>query len=158
MPSEVSTCSSGSSTQSFSSKGGVRASSHSGLQCYLVAEPTAATHETVACSCDCFGSSSSVLPCFLYTSFHCWLAILLACQAGFARRVLMCVCCLAACCVLLTRLLCSLQALVLTHELTPESDVTTYLPRKLAPLRPLLSFGRSAKAYPQAQAMHCVYS
>ena len=50
MPSEVSTCSSGSSTQSFSSKGGVRASSHSGLQCYLVAEPTAATHETVACA------------------------------------------------------------------------------------------------------------
>ena len=51
-----------------------------------------------------------------------------------------------------------MQALVLTHELTKERDFDTYLPRRLAPLRPLLSYGRSAKAYPQADASHCVFS
>ena len=42
--------------------------------------------------------------------------------------------------------------------MTQESYFDTYLPRRLAPLRPLLSYGRSAQAYPQAKAMHCVYS
>ena len=47
---------------------------------------------------------------------------------------------------------------MLTHELTPEADMDTYLARRLAPVRPLLSFGRSAKAYPRVPASVAVYS
>ena len=50
------------------------------------------------------------------------------------------------------------QALVLTHELTPSRDFDTCLARRLAPVRPLLSYGRSAKSYPQAPAKVAVYS
>ena len=50
-----------------------------------------------------------------------------------------------------------MQALVLTHELTRESDFDTYLARTLHPVRPLLSFGRSAKAWPQCEASVAVF-
>ena len=49
------------------------------------------------------------------------------------------------------------KALVLTHELTPEKDFDTYLGRRLAPVRPLLSYGRSAKAFPKVEARQAVY-
>ena len=41
--------------------------------------------------------------------------------------------------------------------MTPERDFDTYLSRRLAPLRPLLSYGRSAKAYPPTKAATAVY-
>lgn len=50
-----------------------------------------------------------------------------------------------------------MQALVLTHELTNESDFDTYLARRLAPVRPLISFGRSAKAWPECEAQVAVF-
>jgi hypothetical protein len=49
------------------------------------------------------------------------------------------------------------QALVVTHELSPERDIDTYLSRRLSPVRPLLSFGRSAKAFPQTRMDEVVY-
>ena len=49
------------------------------------------------------------------------------------------------------------KALVLTHELTPEKDFDMYLGRRLAPVRPLLSYGRSAKAFPKVEARQAVY-
>jgi hypothetical protein len=49
------------------------------------------------------------------------------------------------------------QALVVTHELSPERDFDTYLSRRLSPVRPLLSFGRSAKAFPQTRMDEVVY-
>jgi hypothetical protein len=52
----------------------------------------------------------------------------------------------------------STQALVLTHELSKPEDYDGYLPRVLAPLRPVLSFGRSARAWPPAKANVAVYS
>ena len=50
------------------------------------------------------------------------------------------------------------QALVLTHELTPEYDFDTYLARVLSPCRPLISFGRSAKAWPECEPAVAVFS
>ena len=50
------------------------------------------------------------------------------------------------------------EALILTHELTPEGDFDTYLARELQPLRPLISFGRSAKAFPECEPKVAVFS
>ena len=47
---------------------------------------------------------------------------------------------------------------MLTHELTPESDFDTYLVRAISPVRPLISFGRSAKAWPMCEPAVAVYS
>ena len=63
--------------------------------------------------------------------------------------VCMCVCVCSSC---------SVKALVLTHELTKDSDLDTYLARRLAPVRPLISWGRSAKAYPQVEVQNSVFS
>ena len=51
----------------------------------------------------------------------------------------------------------NMQALILTHELTPESDFDTYLARTLKPVRPLISFGRSAKAWPPCEPSVAVF-
>jgi hypothetical protein len=51
----------------------------------------------------------------------------------------------------------SSQALVLTHELSRPEDYDGYLPRVLAPLRPVLSFGRSARAWPPAKVNSAVF-
>lgn len=50
------------------------------------------------------------------------------------------------------------QALILTHELTDEADFDTYLARELAPVRPLISYGRSAKAWPECEAAVAVFA
>ena len=50
------------------------------------------------------------------------------------------------------------QALILTHELTLEEDFDTYLSRELAPVRPLISFGRSARAWPPCDTKVAVFS
>ena len=50
------------------------------------------------------------------------------------------------------------KALVLTHELTADREFDTYLARRLAPLRPLLSYGRAARAFPPVPAKVAVYS
>ena len=47
---------------------------------------------------------------------------------------------------------------MLAHELTLERDFDTYLSRRLSPLRPLLSYGRSARAFPQTQVDEVVYN
>ena len=49
------------------------------------------------------------------------------------------------------------QALVMTHEGTDYRQFDTYLWRKLAPVRPLLSFGRSATAEPRTKPQYCVW-
>lgn len=48
------------------------------------------------------------------------------------------------------------QALILTHELADGGHFNDYLVRKLAPLRPLLSLGRAARAWPPAKVNHAV--
>ena len=50
------------------------------------------------------------------------------------------------------------EVLILTHELTDEGDFDTYLARELSPVRPLISFGRSAKAWPTCEAKVAVFS
>ena len=50
------------------------------------------------------------------------------------------------------------KALILTHELTPEGDFDTYLARQLFPVRPLISYGRSAKAWPPCEPKVAVFS
>ena len=51
----------------------------------------------------------------------------------------------------------NMQALILTHELTPETEFDTYLTRTLKPVRPLISFGRSAKAWPPCEPSVAVF-
>ena len=46
---------------------------------------------------------------------------------------------------------------MLTHERTEYERLDTYLWEKLSPVRPLLSFGRSSKAYPQTPPKFCVW-
>jgi len=48
------------------------------------------------------------------------------------------------------------QALVLTHELADGGHFNDYLVRKLSPLRPLLSLGRAARAWPPGKVKHAV--
>ena len=48
------------------------------------------------------------------------------------------------------------QALVLTHELADGGHFDDYLVRKLWPLRPLLSLGRAARAWPPAKVKPAV--
>ena len=50
---------------------------------------------------------------------------------------------------------CHAEALVLTHELAL-GTYDPYLSEVLWPLRPLLCFGRSAKAFPTCPAKHAV--
>ena len=50
------------------------------------------------------------------------------------------------------------QALILTHELSDEKTFDTYLVHELAPLRPLICFGRSANAPPRVGSQHAVRS
>lgn len=52
---------------------------------------------------------------------------------------------------------CSLQALVLTHELSPQEHFDDYLVKKLEPLQPLLMFGRSGQAAPPCRKHDSVY-
>ena len=49
------------------------------------------------------------------------------------------------------------MALVLTHEAVPANQMDTYLWQHLSPIRPILSFGRSAKTRPCSDARVCVY-
>ncbi len=50
-----------------------------------------------------------------------------------------------------------MQAFILSHELTPKDDMDTYLARQLSPLRPMISFGRAAKADPVCKSEECVW-
>ena len=50
-----------------------------------------------------------------------------------------------------------MQAFILSHELTPKNDMDTYLARQLSPLRPMISFGRAAKADPVCKPEECVW-
>jgi hypothetical protein len=52
---------------------------------------------------------------------------------------------------------CNTEALILTHELTKEEDMDAYLPTQLAPLRPVICFGRSAAAPPAVPKRHAVW-
>ena len=45
----------------------------------------------------------------------------------------------------------------MTHPLAEEDQFDTYLNQALQPLRPVLTFGRSAKAEPAARIEHCVW-
>jgi hypothetical protein len=49
------------------------------------------------------------------------------------------------------------QAFILSHELTPKNQMDTYLARQLSPLRPMISFGRAAKADPVCKPEECVW-
>ena len=49
------------------------------------------------------------------------------------------------------------EALVISHELSDTQYVDTYIARALHPVRPLISFGRSARAYPQVKAKNAVF-
>ena len=49
------------------------------------------------------------------------------------------------------------QALILTHELSPQEHFDDYLVRKLEPLQPLLMVGRSARAAPPCSKPFSVY-
>jgi hypothetical protein len=52
---------------------------------------------------------------------------------------------------------CHVQAFILSHELTPEEEMSTCLARQLSPLRPMISFGRAAKADPVCKPEECVW-
>ena len=47
------------------------------------------------------------------------------------------------------------KALILSRELSKESDFDTYLVKQLAPVRPLIGIGRSAAAAPSGEAARC---
>jgi hypothetical protein len=49
------------------------------------------------------------------------------------------------------------QAFILSHELSPTKEMDTYLARQLKPLRPMISFGRAAKADPECKTHECVW-
>jgi hypothetical protein len=49
------------------------------------------------------------------------------------------------------------QAFILSHELSPKEEMDTYLARQLKPLRPMISFGRAAKADPECKTHECVW-
>jgi hypothetical protein len=50
-----------------------------------------------------------------------------------------------------------MQAFILSHELSDKKDMDTYLARQLSPLRPMISFGRAAKADPVCKPEECVW-
>ena len=49
------------------------------------------------------------------------------------------------------------QALIVTHQLAEKDQFDSYLTQVLFPLRPVLSFGRSAAAEPAASVETCVW-
>jgi hypothetical protein len=49
------------------------------------------------------------------------------------------------------------QAFILSHEMSEPKDMDTYLARTLSPLRPMISFGRAAKAQPECKPDECVW-
>jgi hypothetical protein len=51
----------------------------------------------------------------------------------------------------------SVEVLVLSHEAATTQETEPYLQTRLAPLRPLILFGRTASRHPPCHKQECVY-